>query len=137
MSVFVDTSVWYAAADSGDTHNARACDLLRQRERWVTSDHVLLESWLLLRYRLGRTAALNFWQGLRRGIAQIESVTAADLEAAWAIVERYPDQDFSLTDCTSFTIMHRLGIQRAASFDDDFIIYRFGDDARRAFDVMR
>ena len=137
MSVFVDTSVWYAAADSGDTHNTRACDILSQREKWVTTDHVLLESWLLLRHRLGRPAALTFWQGLRCGIAQIECVTVADLESAWAIVERFPDQDFSLGDCTSFAVMHRLGIRRVASFDKDFIIYRFGNDASAAFDIIQ
>ena len=86
---------------------------------------------------MGRTAALTFWQGLRRGIAQLECVTAADLESASAIVEQFPDQDYSLADCTSFTVMHRLGIRRVASFDQDFIIYRFGDDASGAFDIIR
>jgi predicted nucleic acid-binding protein len=64
-------------------------------------------------------------------------VTAADLEAAWAIGLLFPDQDFPITDRTSFAVMQRLGIGRAAAFDDDFAVYRFGPDRRRAFEIVR
>jgi predicted nucleic acid-binding protein len=40
-------------------------------------------------------------------------------------------------DRTSFAIMERLGIASAASFDDDFSIYRFGSKRQRAFEVRR
>jgi hypothetical protein len=33
--------------------------------------------------------------------------------------------------------MERLGLERAASFDDDFAIYRWGPQRRRAFAVLR
>ena len=33
--------------------------------------------------------------------------------------------------------MHRLGLERVASFDDDFLVYRYGRDRRRAFEVLR
>ncbi len=33
--------------------------------------------------------------------------------------------------------MHRLGIGRAASFDDDFAVYRFGPRRERAFEIVR
>ena len=137
MSVFVDTSVWYAAADRSDRGNRRAQEILKAEERRVTTDHVLVETWLLLRYRLGRVAAERFWAALRSGVAAIELVMAADLEAAWAIGLLFPDQDFSVTDRTSFAVMQRLGIGRAATFDDDFAVYRFGPDRRRAFEIVR
>ena len=57
MSLFVDTSIWYAAADSGDAGNRRAKALLKAGETLVTSDHVLVETWTLLRYRVGRRVA--------------------------------------------------------------------------------
>ena len=136
MSLFVDTSVWYAAADHGDTSNRRAKALLSAREHRFTTDHVLVETWLLLRHRLGRRAAERFWSGLKRGVARIEPVTAADLEVAWAIGERFPDQDFSIVDRTSFAVMHRLGIMRVASFDHHFAVYRFGPERRRAFEIV-
>jgi predicted nucleic acid-binding protein len=98
---------------------------------------VLLETWLLLRHRINRDAAERFWDGLRRGVGVIEPVTAADLEVAWAIGESFADQEFSLADRTSFAVMQRLGIQRAASFDDDFAVFRYGWRRDRAFTVVR
>jgi len=137
MSLFVDTSVWYAAADAGDVGNGRAREVLSRGDRLVTTDHVLVETWLLLRHRVHRQAAERFWEGLRAGVAAVESVTSADLEGAWAIGEAFSDQEFSIVDRTSFAVMERLGIRRAASFDHDFSIYRFGRGRRHAFTVVR
>jgi uncharacterized protein len=64
-------------------------------------------------------------------------VTAADMEAAWAIGDIFPDQEFSIVDRTSFAVMERLGLTRAASFDDDFAVYRYGRGRSRAFEVLR
>ena len=137
MSLFVDTSVWYAAADSGDRGNGRAKSILSAGELLLTTDHVLLETWMLLRHRIHRRAAEKFWDGLRAGVAHIEPVGTADLEAAWQIGVSFRDQDFSIADRTSFAVMRRLGVERAASFDDDFAIFRFGPNRRRAFTIVR
>jgi len=79
MSLFVDTSIWYAVADSSDRSNARSKAILRSGETMVTSDHVLVETWTLLHHKLDRKAAEGLWEGLRSGIALIEAVTLADL----------------------------------------------------------
>ena len=137
MSLFVDTSAWYAAADSGDRSNSSVRSLLSSGERLLTTDHVLVETWLLLRDRLGRKAARRFWGGLRGGAVDLEAVTAADLEVASAIADGYPDQDFSIVDCTSFAVMQRLGLRRVATLDDDFAVFRYGPKRSRAFEVAR
>ncbi len=137
MSLFVDTSAWYSAADSGDRSNLRAIDVLGSGDRLITSDHVLVEAWTLIRHRLGQTAAERFFEGLRGGVAAIELVTPADLEGAWSIGCDFPDQEFSLVDRTSFAVMQRLGVLRVASFDDDFAVFRFGRARDRAFEVVR
>ena len=95
MSLFVDTSMWYAAADSSDVSNALAKGVLSGGEPLVTSDHVLIETWTLIRHRIGRRAAERFWQGLRDGAASVETVGAADLESAWQIGLAYRDQDWT------------------------------------------
>lgn len=136
MSLFVDTSIWYAAADSSDSANSRAKALLSSGEVLVTSDHVLIETWTLIRYRIGRKAAEQFWQGLRDGVSIVETVGAADMEAAWQIGASWSDQDFSIVDRTSFAVMRRLGIDRAASLDSDFAVFRFGPRRRQAFVVV-
>lgn len=137
MSVFVDSSVWFAAAVAKDRDNARAIAILSGADDLVTSDHVLIETWLLLNSRYRRSAAEQFWEGVRRGGVQIETPRAADMDAATTIGELFPDQDFSIIDRTSFVVMERLGITKAASFDTHFAIYRYGRARDRAFEIVR
>lgn len=136
MSVFVDSSFWFAAVVKRDRDNARSKAILREAGRPVTTDHVLVETWLLLNSRYHRRGAERFWETVRRG-AHVEIVTAADLEAAWAIGGAFPDQEFSIVDRTSFAVMERLGLTRVASFDADFAVYRYGRNRDRAFEVLR
>lgn len=137
MTAFVDTSAFYAVADSADASSGRARELLSGETELVTSDHVLVETWRLLRDRLGFDAAERFWDGLRLGPASIEPVRERDLESAWQIGRAFVDQGLSLVDRTSFAIMERLGIVRVVAFDDDFAVYRYGADRRRAFQLVR
>lgn len=138
MSIFVDSSAWYAAARRSDRHNERAKLLLATvSEPLVTSDHVLVETWRLIHHFISARAAETFWDGLRAGVASIELTTRADLEAAWAIGRRFPDQDFSLVDRTSFSLMQRLGISKVITFDNDFAVFRYGRDLRLAFELLR
>lgn len=137
MNVFVDSSVWFAAANIRERRNARAKQLLAGIESPLMTDHVLVETWLLLNSRIHRQAAENFWRGVRSGAAQLEKVTAVDLERALLIGEIFADQTFSIIDRTSFAVMERLGISCAASFDADFAIYRYGRARDQAFDVLR
>ncbi|MGH2763079.1 MAG: type II toxin-antitoxin system VapC family toxin [Thermoleophilaceae bacterium] len=137
MTLFVDTSAFYAAAATSDRSHERAKEILAAGEALVTSDHVLAESWLLLRRRLGRAAANAFWEAIRAGASSVEHVGPADLEVAWTIAKDFPDQDFSLVDLTSFAVMQRIGVLRAATLDDDFAVFRFGRRRERAFEVVR
>jgi predicted nucleic acid-binding protein len=98
---------------------------------------VLVETWFLIGHRLGRSAAERFWEALRAGAALVEPVVAADLEVAFSIGVDFADQDFSIVDCTSFAVMQRLGVHRAASLDEHFAIFRFGRQRNRAFEVVR
>jgi len=129
--------MWFASIVARDRSNARAKSVLRSVDDHVTTDHVLVETWLLLNSRYRRTAAEQFWDKIRRGAARVEQVTTADLETAWAIGEIFADQEFSIVDRTSFAVMERLGITSVASFDDDFAIYRYGRGRDKAFEVLR
>lgn len=137
LTLFVDSSIFYAAADGDDLQHERAARILTSGEPLLTTDHVVVETWLLLQRRLGFQAAERWWLGVRSGGALVEHAGAADLAVAWTIGESYSDQRFSIIDRTSFAVMQRLGVTRVASLDDDFLIYRFGRNRDLTFDVVR
>lgn len=137
MNLFVDSSTFFAAVDAGDERHADARRVLAQGDTLLTSDHVLAETWSLIDLRLGWSTAERFWAEIRKGSVDVVDVVAADLEAAWSMGEAFPDQGFSFTDRTSFAVMLRLGVHRAASLDKDFAVFRFGPKRDRAFEIVR
>ena len=125
----------YALADASDRHHreARRFYLAEAPQgRLLTTDLILSETWTLIAAHLGRAAALKFWNTLRKTRTPIVTVEAVDLEAAWRIVHDFDDQTFSFTDCTSFAVMERLGVDEAFAFDAHFLVYRFGPARKRA-----
>ena len=132
----MDTSAWFAAGNRKDRCNLRATELIGTSRPLLTTNLIVAETWLLFNARVGVADARSFWDRIRRSRVELIQVFADDLDQAWAITERFPDQTFSLIDCTSFVVMLRLGISRVISFDD-FVIYRFGADSSQAFEVLR
>ncbi|MGI8425842.1 MAG: type II toxin-antitoxin system VapC family toxin [Actinomycetota bacterium] len=137
MTAFVDSSAFYAVADVKDRAHARAKTLLAENQPLVTSDHVVVETWLLINSRLSFSAAEKFLSAVAAGPVGIEPVTLTDLEKAIGIAGIFKDQTFSVVDRTSFSIMERLGLGTAIAFDDDFLIYRFGPKRKSALEVLR
>ncbi|MBI4493881.1 MAG: PIN domain-containing protein [Chloroflexi bacterium] len=129
-AVFVDTSAWYALADSGDTHHVQAEQrlrrLLRERRTLLTSNHVAGETYTLLRVRLGYRAAQEFLRRTRNSaFVQRVFVPESWEETAEDLLVQYDDQDFSYVDATSFVAMRRLGLQDTFAFDHHFAIPGF------------
>ncbi|MGZ4105631.1 MAG: type II toxin-antitoxin system VapC family toxin [Actinomycetota bacterium] len=138
MSVFIDTNIFVAAADLGEQRTARAAAILRAlaTEDPFTSDHVVLETWSMIRRRRDWHYAERFASGLRRSPVRIQTVEPVDLERAFALGESWRDQRFDLVDRTSFALMERFGCSRVATFDIDFAVYRYGPDRRLAFEIV-
>ena len=137
--VFVDTSAFFALANLADRHHGEAVAAYQATVReddLKTSDHVIVETWYLLRSRLGRAAAMTFWNGLDRGLMTIVGVAARDFQRGREIAHEWPDQTFSIVDCTSFALIERLDIRRAFAFDRHFQIMRFGSRRQRALQIL-
>jgi predicted nucleic acid-binding protein len=119
---FVDTSAFVALVDRRDRNHAAAKRILkaisRERRPLVTSTYVLDETLTLVRLKIGHGVAVRFGEHLAatrwcRTIEVFEDTRAA----AWQIFVRYADQEFSFTDCTSFALMHAMGLRDAFTFD--------------------
>jgi len=137
--LFVDTSAFFALANLADKHHAEAVAAYQASvgdDDLQTSDHVLIETWYLLRSRLGRSAAMAFWDGFDGGIITVVGVTAADFRRGREIAQEWPDQAFSIVDCTSFALIERLDIRRAFAFDRHFRVVRFGSRRHRALELV-
>jgi predicted nucleic acid-binding protein len=123
--VFVDTVAWYGLADPGDGFHRDAVRRFEHLEtegrEFITSNHVVGETYTLLRARLGSEPAQRFL--LRsRDPAYMTRVFAPEAWeiAAEALLLQYRDQGFSYVDAVSFVTMRRLGLQEAFSYDHHF-----------------
>lgn len=137
--MIVDTGAWYAVRDPSDRHHVAASRFYRERAprgSFVTTDLIVAETCSLLTGRLGHPAALKFWATLRDTRTPIATIEAVDLEAAWHIVQGFPDQTFSFVDGTTFAVMQRLGIDEAFAFDSHFLVYRHGTARQHAFHLF-
>jgi uncharacterized protein len=103
----------------------------------VISDLVIVEAWLLTNSRIDFRTAEHFLRGVRNGSCEIVRISADDWRQSSAVAGRFPDQTLSIVDRTSFAVMERLSITKAVSFDDDFVIYRYGQNPVQAFEVLR
>lgn len=126
----IDSSAFYALASSRDANHPTARVIAAHLDaggwRLVITNFLRAEANALILNRAGHRAANRFLAELHEttGIELIR-VTAADEVQALALIARYEDKDFSLTDAISFVIMERLQITHAFSFDDDFHQYGF------------
>lgn len=128
--VFVDSSGWIALINEEDEYHNRAKAWFQQNNRPLcTSDYVLGETLTYLRFGLKQHAhrkAVAFGRNIgKSAITARHNVSDEDWNHAFDIFERYNDQDFSFTDCTSFALLQRLGIREVLAFDKHFVTMGF------------
>ncbi len=87
----------------------------------MTSNHVLGETWTLLRRRAGHPLALRFLEAVGR-IPQLDIVYLDEgLESeAWRWLRAHDERPYSFVDATSFAVMRSRRVREALAFDADF-----------------
>lgn len=120
--LFVDTSAWCAFVNNRDpAHRAVARALGSFGGRLVTTNFVFDEVITLSLVRFGHEVAAKIGGALvDPEVVDSVRVTADDERVAWRLFLERPDKTYSFTDCTSFSLMRRLGLTTAAALDDDF-----------------
>jgi len=128
--IFVDTGAWIAISDSRDQYHFKAKSafgsILSQYQQLVTTNLVIAETYTLIRYRGGYLPAMNFLKMIKQSKQILRIYAEANMDnQAETILQRYADQDFSLTDAVSFAIMRERGIKEVFGFDHHFLIIGF------------
>jgi predicted nucleic acid-binding protein len=123
--IFVDTGAWFAAQVLDDAHHEEAADALRGLIALpivlVTTNHVLGETYTLLRVTRGYRACRRFLESLDETARLERHFVSQELERrAFTILDRYRDHDFSFVDATSFALMRAERIRHAFAFDSHF-----------------
>lgn len=123
MSVFVDTSAFYAVLDRDDAFHGVAREtwtrLLGDDERLVTNNYVVLECYALIQNRLGMEALRAFSDDVLP-VIRVLWVSEEEHHGAAQAVLAAGRRDLSLVDCTSFLIMRAAAIRTAFAFDRHF-----------------
>jgi uncharacterized protein len=119
---FADTSFWFALQERRDRRHGDARALVRAGIGHVlVSNHVVGETWTLLRRRAGHLAAVGFIDRLAR-LPEVEvvHVDVATESEAWRWLRRHDEREYSFVDATSFAFMRRRRIREALAFDGNF-----------------
>jgi uncharacterized protein len=119
---FADTSFWIALQERRDRNHDTAARLaLGQTGRVIVSNHVVGETWTLLRRRAGLRAATGFLDRLARlpNVSTVH-VDPETEEEALRWLRSHDEREYSFVDATSFALMRRRRIREALAFDGDF-----------------
>ncbi len=124
-AVFVDTSAWVALLNKSDDCHEQAVllhqILLRSAKQLITTELVFAETG-------GSFSKASFHTVVHDLRSSFVSVSPYRLIAAskellnqgWSLFRQYNDKDWSLVDCVSFTVMKKMHVRYAFTFDHHF-----------------
>lgn len=126
--IFLDTSAFLALVNEKDENHAEAIQFLDEIKtgkirikKIITSDYIIDETLTRIRYSVGHKEAVEWGTDIftSRVIEKID-IGSEIFRSAWKMFCTYNDKKFSFTDCTSFALMTKRGIDKVFSFDVDF-----------------
>ncbi len=127
-TIFIDTSAFKALYDERDEYHTEArkfMDTISAKKvlarGFLTSDYVLDEAITLIRFGHSHSKAVEFIHAIHDSKAvRTIHVEEEDFGETLQLFIRSKDKEWSFTDCTCFTLMKRLGIENAFTFDPHF-----------------
>lgn len=123
MSIYIDTSAFFAILDSGDKFHKESKDtflrLIGDKEIFHSSNYIIIETMVLVQNRLGLDALRAFQDDIVPIInihwvdERIHNIAVSSL----LIARR---KNISFIDYTSFELMRLLGLKKVFTFDKHF-----------------
>lgn len=124
--VFIDTSGFYALLVRNDIAHSKAVSWMQKFQESghhaVTSDYVMDETSTLFKARgAGHLAEVLFDLIEQSSALTMHYIDEPGFLGARDFFLKHHDKTFSFTDCTSFTLMRKMGIKEALTTDHHFI----------------
>jgi predicted nucleic acid-binding protein len=123
MSVYIDTSAFFAILDSGDKFHKESknafLELIDSKEVFHSSNYIIIEAIVLIQNRLGLDALRAFQDDIIPIInihwveERIHNIAISSLLIACR-------KNISFVDYTSFEIIRHLGLKKVFTFDKHF-----------------
>jgi len=128
QKIFLDTSFLFAYYNIDDEDHEEAMFLLNELSEsnmiCFISDYVFDELLTLLSSRVGKSRAIKLCNDIiddmKDGFLILVYIDNEIFTDALRIFIQFDDKDWSFTDCTSYIIIKRDGIDKAISFDEHF-----------------
>ena len=127
---YIDTSALIALSDKKDKNHKKAVLYFKMAVKrgvlFVLGKHVLIEYIDGVAKRIGKKKAIEELNSIIESrLLLIEWENKKDWAQAIEYFKKYRDQKIDLTDCLSFSIMERMDIKVAFTFDCDFQTHGF------------
>lgn len=117
--ILLDTSGLLSAIDRSQRHHDAARRALEgAAPPWILSPFVLAELDYLLATRVGQDAERALLGEVGRGVYRLESLDAADIEAAERLIGRYRDLEIGLADASVVVLANRYGARDVLTLDE-------------------
>ena len=128
--IYIDTGALIALSDRNDKNHERAVlyfkTAVKRRVLFVLGKHVVIEYIDGVAKRINKIKAIQELDSIIGSkLLLIEWEIKEDWVQAIEYFKRYKDQKIDLTDCLSFSIMERMGIDTTFTFDSDFQTHGF------------
>lgn len=126
-SIFVDTAGWGHYLDRAQPLHQAALSVVqkinKRKGRLITTNYVINELVVLLERRMHfpRKRLIQVVnQVLSSPFVNIIHIDETQHRAAWAMLEKYDDKEWSLVDAASFVVMQQFGLTEALTTDHHF-----------------
>lgn len=121
-ATFIDTSYFIALVNNRDKYHHIAREVGAKIEPpFVTTDAVLFEFGNAMSRQPARSIGIRALQQIRQDKhIEIIPIDTYIFEQSVTLFRSRPDQNWGLTDCSSFVVMHERGIAKALTADKHF-----------------
>jgi uncharacterized protein len=125
-----DTGFFYALFDGNDALHPRAVEVASTaRFAYLSTMPVITETAYLLQ-SLRLEAVLDFLGWVRKGAVQLVELSHDDLDRIMQILKKYKDLPADFADASIVAVAECLKVNRIATFDSDFVVYRYLNRSR-------